>query len=320
MAVYAAMRNSREGYTCKFSGIANFSRLYAPLRIGCKGLTPHRTTAVRGENNPGAIDDHLARVLEVDRDPGADRGLHLAETPVGLVRVAHEIARLEKLLHTSPSLRRGRIADVMTTPDLGALIAARLCHDLISPMGAIRNGLELMQMSANPSGPAAEVELVSESLETALAKLRYYRLAFGPADPEGRQAFTDAVQVTDGMFAGRFNVIWNVDGRDMARPLAQVVYLSILCLEKSMPMGGLVQVRIGEERLGLQVEGRKMVPPMALWSHVLEGAPLSELRADAVQFGILRNVLVSTGYRIAGTFTETGAILDLSGVTTPQSV
>ena len=176
-------------------------------------------------------------------------------------------------------------------------------------MGAIRNGLELMQMSVNPSGPAAEVELVSESLETALAKLRYYRLAFGPADPEGRQAFTDAVQVTDGMFSGRFNVIWNVDGRDMARPLAQVIYLAILCLEKSMPMGGLVQV-----------EGRKMVPPMALWSHVLEGAPLSELRADAVQFGILRNVLVSTGYRIAGTFTETGAILDLSGVTTPQSV
>ena len=207
----------------------------------------------------------------------------------------------------------------MTTPDLGALIAARLCHDLISPMGAIRNGLELMQMSANPSGPAAEVELVSESLETALAKLRYYRLAFGPADPEARQAFTDAVQVTDGMFSGRFNVIWNVDGRDMARPLARVVYLAILCLEKSMPMGGLVQVRIGEERLGLQVEGRKMVPPVALWAHVLDGAPLPELRADAVQFGILRNALVSTGYRVAGTFTETGAVLDLSVVPAVQS-
>ena len=186
-------------------------------------------------------------------------------------------------------------------------------------MGAIRNGLELMQMSANPSGPAAEVELVSESLETALAKLRYYRLAFGPADPEARQAFTDAVQVTDGMFSGRFNVIWNVDGRDMARPLAQVVYLAILCLEKSMPMGGLVQVRIGEERLGLQVEGRRMVPPAPLWSHVLDGAPLPELRADAVQFGILRNVLVATGYLIAGSFTETGAVLDLSLVPAPQS-
>jgi len=202
----------------------------------------------------------------------------------------------------------------MTAPDLSALVAARLCHDLISPMGAIRNGLELMQMSASPHGPAAEVELVSDSLETALAKLRYYRLAFGPADADVRQSFTEAVQVTDAMYSGRFNVTWETAGRDMPKPLARVIYLVILCLEKSLPMGGLVQVRVGADSVALSAEGRRAAPPAALWAHVLKGEPLRELRADAVQFGLLPDALAAARQRLGGRFTETGASLELAAV------
>ena len=57
-----------------------------------------------------------------------------------------------------------------------------------------------------------------------------------------------------------------------------------------------------------------MVPPPGLWAHVLRGEPLPDLRADSVQFGLLRRVLDGTDMRLAASFTETGALLDLASV------
>lgn len=202
-------------------------------------------------------------------------------------------------------------------PDLGALVGARLCHDLISPLGAIRNGLELLQMSAPEAEQPPEVGLISDSLETALAKLRYYRLAFGPADPRSRQSFGEAVQATDAMFSGRFTVAWETRGLDMPRPVARLIYLAILCLEKSLPMGGLVRVSVAEDAVRLAVDGRRTAPPPGLWEHVIDGAPLDELRADGVQFAMLRQALRETRHRLSASFTETGVALRIVEVS-PQ--
>ena len=140
----------------------------------------------------------------------------------------------------------------MSAPDLSALVSARLCHDLISPMGAIGNGLELLQMAGGPA--KAELALVNESLDTALAKLRYFRIAFGPADAQARQTAEEAAQLTDAMFSGRFTVAWAFGGADMPRSLARIVYLAMLCLEKSLPMGGQVRVAIEPGVVALAVE------------------------------------------------------------------
>ena len=102
----------------------------------------------------------------------------------------------------------------MTAPDLAALVSARLCHDLISPMGAIGNGLELMQLSGTPG--AAELELVNESLANALAKVRFYRIAFGPAEPHGRLALEEVDQITEAMFTGRFTASWTAQDSSQA--------------------------------------------------------------------------------------------------------
>ena len=116
--------------------------------------------------------------------------------------MAHQHARLEILVHRTPS-RPER--PTVTRPDLSELVSVRLCHDLISPMGAIGNGLELMQLSGGGAG-APELALVNDSLATALAKLRFFRIAFGPADPQGRLSIDEATQITDAMFHGRFTV------------------------------------------------------------------------------------------------------------------
>jgi histidine phosphotransferase ChpT len=201
----------------------------------------------------------------------------------------------------------------VSAPDLSALVSARLCHDPISPMGAIRNGMELLQMAPGTVA-SPEHALISDSLETALAKLRYFRLAFGPAEAQARQAFGEAVQVTDAMFSGRFTVTWETRGIDMPRQRARMIYLAILCLEKSLPMGGSLRVAVDGDVVDFNVEGRRTAPPETLWRHVTEGMPLEELRPDAVQFALLREALTATGHRIEASFTDTAARLRLTEI------
>ena len=124
--------------------------------------------------------------------------------------------------------------------DLSALVSARLCHDLISPMGAIGNGLELMQLSQLTT--SAEVELIAGSLGSAIAKLRFFRIAFGPAEPQARLPGEEFRAVTDAMFPGRFTVSWTGAPADLGRATGKLVCLALLCLEKSLPMGGTAMV------------------------------------------------------------------------------
>lgn len=63
--------------------------------------------------------------------------------------------------------------------NLAALIGSRICHDLISPIGAINNGLELLGMTAPTEGP--EFELISQSVGNASARIRFFRIAYGAA-------------------------------------------------------------------------------------------------------------------------------------------
>ena len=197
----------------------------------------------------------------------------------------------------------------MSTHDLSELVSARLCHDLISPIGAIGNGLELLGLAGGAGGP--ELALVHDSLATALAKLRFYRVAFGPADAQARQSLEEAAQITDAMFGGRFTVAWDAGRGDLDRRLLRLAFLAILCLEKSLPMGGVVRVGLDDGVIALRVDGRRTQPPAGLWAHVTDGAPVADLRPDAVQFALLRQALPASGHRVAARFGESSAEVDL---------
>ncbi len=195
-------------------------------------------------------------------------------------------------------------------PELSALVSARLCHDLISPMGAIGNGLELLQMSEGRG--AAELDLVNDSLANALGKLRFYRVAFGPADPQGRLSFEEAQQVSDAVFQGRFSVRWRARETSMARPLAKLSYLAILCFEKSLPTGGVAEVNVADNKVTLSVEGSRVAAPAELWAHVTEGTEDVAFKSDNVQFALLRLAMIAGGQMARTEFSEVGGTLWLS--------
>ena len=65
--------------------------------------------------------------------------------------------------------------------DLAALLCSRVCHDLISPAGAIVNGLEVLEESKDEETKTFALDLIKKSARTASARLQFCRLAFGAA-------------------------------------------------------------------------------------------------------------------------------------------
>ena len=97
--------------------------------------------------------------------------------------------------------------------DLAALLCSRVCHDLISPVGAIMNGLEVMEEDKDDAETKTfAMDLIKKSARTASAKLQFCRLAFGAAGSAGAQIDTgDAEKVTRGLIEdGKTSITWNL--------------------------------------------------------------------------------------------------------------
>ena len=95
--------------------------------------------------------------------------------------------------------------------DLAALLCSRVCHDVISPVGAIVNGLEVLEDEKDAEMREVAIELIKKSATSASARLQFCRLAFGAAGSVGRLVDTgDAEAVTRGLIANeRTTLAWN---------------------------------------------------------------------------------------------------------------
>lgn len=173
----------------------------------------------------------------------------------------------------------------MATNRLAALIGSRICHDLISPIGAINNGIELLGMS-NAAPPGPEMSLISESVENASARIKFFRVAFGAAG-EQQMGRAEVMAILRDLYAGgRLRVAW---GPVDPSPRAQVrmCFLALLCLESAMPFGGRIEVSQDNGRWHLQGVADKLNVDEALWA-LLSCAEVPEtLQPAQVQFALL---------------------------------
>ncbi|MDO5706268.1 MAG: histidine phosphotransferase family protein, partial [Paracoccus sp. (in: a-proteobacteria)] len=152
--------------------------------------------------------------------------------------------------------------------ELAAMVGSRLCHDLVSPLGAIGNGVELLQMSGDfPGiGKSAEMQLISESVEAARARIQAFRMAFGAAPADQRTSRPELARLLDGMSRqGRIKISLEGEG-DQPRIEARMVVLGVMCFESAMPWGGRLMVLRAGPRWRLIAEADRMKPDAALWS------------------------------------------------------
>jgi histidine phosphotransferase ChpT len=172
-----------------------------------------------------------------------------------------------------------RISDL----DLAALLCSRVCHDVISPVGAIANGLELYDdPEMDEETKATALDMVRSSAKTAGAKLKFCRIAFGAAGSAG--ALSEAGEVAKA-FVGDEKVKLDWQAPRENRPKQQVkLLLNMLLLALSgIPRGGTVTVSVNGDAFDVKAAGEraKISEPL---SEVLAGkADLATLDARLVQ-------------------------------------
>ena len=189
--------------------------------------------------------------------------------------------------------------------NLAALLGARICHDLVSPVGAISNGIELLQLSGNLSGP--EAGLIGESADCANARLRFFRLAFGQSGADqwisgGELKDIVAKNYADGGFKVRI-----ASDSGMKRSQAQVMLLLLMCCETHVMRRGEVVIN-GDGQLTCRWQ--TALAPHSLMTNLLENRDWPpDLAAADVHFPLAREALKTNRMRLRGD--QKGQVLTL---------
>lgn len=177
---------------------------------------------------------------------------------------------------------------MQTTHLLASLIGSRICHDLISPVGAIQNGLELLSLEGAVRGP--EMMLISDSVSAASAKIRFMRIAFGMAGQGQKIGRAEVASVLDDLSqSSRITYDWTPTG-DFDRGQIQEVFLALLCIESAMPHGGVISVtRADLPGKTWEVSGPALAarPDPQLWEVIRGRADGTAIAPAHVQFALL---------------------------------
>ena len=181
--------------------------------------------------------------------------------------------------------------------EIALLVGSRLCHDLISPVGAIQNGLELLALSeGDHSGP--EMALISDSCAGATARIRFFRVAFGSATESQRMSARDCAATLAAVTQGsRIRADWTIAG-DQRRSDVQLAYLAHMCCENALPQGGTITLAQDGDAVSVTAEGPRIAADPGSWAHLAGDGRGQEITADRVQFLLLSLLAQQRGKRL----------------------
>ncbi len=130
--------------------------------------------------------------------------------------------------------------------DLAALLCSRVCHDVISPVGAIANGLEVLESEKDPDMRGFAMDLIKKSTGVASARLQFCRLAFGAAGSAGASIDTgDAEGVARGLVGDdKIKLVWSATRALLPKNKVKLILNMVLIASQTIPRGGVVEVTI----------------------------------------------------------------------------
>ena len=171
----------------------------------------------------------------------------------------------------------------MSDLDFAALLCSRLCHDLVSPVGAINNGLEILEEEKDASMREAVFDLITKSTQQTANKLQFFRLAFGAAG--GFSAQLDmreaekAIQVL--LDGSRVTLDWQVSVQNGSKNLVKLLLNIALVISESLIRGGTLTVKLHEVEdsleLAVKAEGQRIIVQDVVISGLLGKIAESEL-------------------------------------------
>jgi histidine phosphotransferase ChpT len=176
--------------------------------------------------------------------------------------------------------------------DFASLLCSRLCHDLLSPVGALNNGLELLADEQDPEMRQRCLELLAESAKASANKLKFFRLAFGAAGGFGEAIDSREARVAiEGLFGDghRVNLGWLVEDATLPKAAIKVLLNLALIGGDALIRGGQLdvgaEVHDGQVEIVVRADGPRIVLDNELRTTWLEGqqgdAPITARGAAA---------------------------------------
>ncbi|NNC71379.1 MAG: histidine phosphotransferase [Sphingomonadaceae bacterium] len=146
--------------------------------------------------------------------------------------------------------------------EFASLLASRLCHDLLSPIGALNNGIELLADEHDPEMRARCMELLAESARTSATKLKFFRLAFGAAG-----GFEDEIDTREARTAieglvgtqGRVELNWMVEQPSMSKAKIKILLNLALIAADALVRGGTLLVGAEDGEIVVRAEGERLI-------------------------------------------------------------
>ena len=189
----------------------------------------------------------------------------------------------------------------MNAVELASLLCSRLCHDLLSPVGALNNGIELLADEHDPEMRARCLDLLAESARASANKLKFFRLAFGAAGGFADVVDTREARVAiEGLFGadGRIQLGWMVDEPTMSKAALKVLLNIVLIAGDALVRGGSLDVGAEKNEAGLDIvvraEGTRIVLDPEL-KKVLTGETSEDEVAPRAAAAWLAHCLVEEG-------------------------
>ena len=169
--------------------------------------------------------------------------------------------------------------------DLAALLCSRVCHDIISPVGAITNGLEVLDEDEDEQMKQVAFDLIRKSARQASVKLQFARLAFGAAGSAGAEIdLSDAEKVARGFMENeKANLEWEAPRALMAKNRVKLLLNLMLLGVAAVPRGGSVQIKVEGDvaapTFTIFCRGPQARVPQA-FEHLVPGT-IKDIRIDA---------------------------------------
>lgn len=198
----------------------------------------------------------------------------------------------------------------MTDPtdsiEFASLLCSRLCHDLLSPVGALNNGLELMADETDPEMRQRCLDLLGDSARTSANKLKFFRLAFGSAGGFGDMVPPHEARVAiEGMFVatGRVKVGWMVEEQMLSKLAVKVLLNLALIAGDALVRGGQLDIgaeaRPGVTEIVVRGEGPKVVLDPDLRAALAGTLPVEGLASRTAAAWMVRALVTGAGGEIA---------------------
>ncbi|MBX9709534.1 MAG: histidine phosphotransferase [Xanthobacteraceae bacterium] len=197
--------------------------------------------------------------------------------------------------------------------DLAALLCSRVCHDLINPVGAIVNGLEVLDSSSKAEDRDFALDLIRKSAASTSSRLQFCRIAYGAAGSAGTQIdLGEAQKVARGHLEDeKTKLIWNLPHLLMAKNRVKLLLNMLVIAQQAIPRGGeLTADPLGEgENMGFRIRaaGQNAREPHDL-AVQLNVTDLAAVNAHAVQPYYTALLARSCGLAIA-VAAETDAVM-----------